>query len=279
MIKSKKYSKMLISSAIFAGSLVASASAIAAGNLMPVNLGKAGTFAILSKSGITDVFRSSVVGDVGTSPITGAALLLTCDEVVGKVYTVTVAGPLPCTISNPSLLTVAVNDMEAAYTDAAGRVAPSFTELGGGEIGGQDFAPGIYKWSSPVTVANDITLTGGPNDVWIFQMSQTFNLANATRVKLVGGALAKNVFWAIAGAATLGTTSDFKGIILAKTMIAVNTGASVEGRLFAQTAVTLQMSTITQPTHQMDTVTQPKHQRDDTVTQPKHQRDTVTQPE
>ncbi|MBF0147369.1 MAG: DUF3494 domain-containing protein [Magnetococcales bacterium] len=234
-------------SAIFASSLIASTSALAAGSLMPVSLGKAGTFAILSKSGITDVFRSSVVGDVGTSPITGAALLLTCDEVVGKIYTVTEAGPLPCTVSNPSLLTVAVNDMEAAYTDAAGRASPSFTELGGGEIGGQDLVPGIYKWSSPVTVSNDLTLTGGPKDVWIFQVAQTFNLANATKVKLVGGALAKNVFWAVAGAVTLGTTSNFKGIVLGKTMIAVNTGASVEGRLFAQTAVTLQMNTITQP--------------------------------
>ncbi|MBF0147370.1 MAG: DUF3494 domain-containing protein [Magnetococcales bacterium] len=247
MMNSKKLSKILILSAIFASSLVVSASAFAAGGVMPVSLGKAGTFAILSKAGITNVFRSSVIGDVGTSPITGASLLLTCDEVVGKVYTVTEAGPLPCRIVDPSLLSTAVSDMEAAYTDAAGRNSPNSTELGGGEIGGQNLAPGIYKWSSPVTVSTDLTLTGGPNDVWIFQMAQTFNLANATGVKLVGGALAKNVFWAVAGEVTLGTSSKLKGIVLSETMIAANTGASIEGRLFAQTEVTLQTSTIAQP--------------------------------
>ncbi|MBF0165811.1 MAG: DUF3494 domain-containing protein [Magnetococcales bacterium] len=247
MTKSKKNSKMMILAAVLASSVAAIASTVTAGGVMPVSLGKAGTFAILSKSGITDVFRSSVTGDVGTSPITGAALLLTCEEVVGKVYTVTAAGPLPCTISDPSFLTMAVSDMEAAYTDAAGRTSPNFTELGGGEIGGLEFAPGIYKWSSPVTISKDINIKGGPNDVWIFQVAQTFNLANGIRVNLAGGASAKNIFWVVAGATTLGTNGHFEGIILDKTMIAVNTGTTVNGRLFAQTAVTLQMNTITQP--------------------------------
>ena len=246
MISSKKYSKMLILAAMLAGSVGVIASAVAGGGQAPVNLGKAGTFAILSKAGITDVFRSSVTGDVGTSPITGAALLLTCDEVSGKVYTVTAAGPVPCTNSNPSLLTSAVNDMEAAYTDAAGRTAPTATELGGGELSG-NLAPGIYKWSSPVVLSKELTLTGGPNDVWIFQMSQTFDTAVSSSINLAGGAQAKNVFFAVAGATALGASSHFEGIILDQTMIAVNTHATVNGRLFAQTEVTLQMNTITEP--------------------------------
>ncbi|MBF0311054.1 MAG: DUF3494 domain-containing protein [Magnetococcales bacterium] len=241
-----KNSKKLMLAAMFASYVVVGASAASAGGPSPVNLGSAGNFAILSKSGITNVFRSSVVGDVGTSPITGAALLLTCDEVQGKVYTVTAAGPLPCTISNPSLLTSAVSSMEAAYTDAAGRTAPTATELGGGELSG-NLAPGIYKWSSPVVLSGNLTLTGGPNDVWIFQIAQTFNTAVGSSIKLEGGAQAKNVFFAVAGATTLGVSSHFAGIILGKTMIAVNTSATVEGRLFAQTAVTLQMNTITEP--------------------------------
>ena len=64
---------------------------------------------------------------------------------------------------------------------------------------------------------------------------------------LVGGALPKNIFWQVAGAVTIGTTAHFEGVVLAKTMIAVNTGASVNGRLLAQTAVTLQMNAITEP--------------------------------
>jgi Ice-binding-like len=226
--------------------LVACGSASAAGPA-PVKLGTAGTFAILAKTGITDVYKSAVTGDVGTSPITGAALLLTCGEVSGTVYTVTAAGPLPCKVTNPSYLTAAVGDMGFAYNDAAGRPSPNFIELGAGKIGGLTLAPGLYKWGTGVLISKDVTLSGGPDDVWIFQIAGTLNQANATHVTLAGGALAKNVFWQVAGAVTLGTTAHFEGIILAKTMIAVNTGASVNGRLLAQTAVTLQMNAVTQP--------------------------------
>src|ERR1022692_817580 len=213
----------------------------------PVNLGKAGTFAILTKTGITDVYASAVTGDVGTSPITGAALLLTCTEVSGNVYSVDAAGPLPCVTTDATLLTGAVGDMEFAYTDAAGRTSPDFTELGAGEIGGLTLAPGLYKWGTAVTISKNVTLSGGPNDVWILQVAGKLTEANAVHVILAGGALAKNIFWQAAGAVTLGTTAHFEGIILAKTVIAGNTGASVNGRLFSQTAVTLQMNAITEP--------------------------------
>jgi hypothetical protein len=138
--------------------------------------------------------------------------------------------------------------MGLAYDDAAGRVQPDFVGLGAGQIGGLTLAPGLYNWSTGVLISKDVTLSGGPDDVWIFQVAGTLNQANATHVTLAGGALAKNIFWQVAGAVTLGTTAHFEGVILAKTMIAVNTGASVNGRLLAQTAVTLQMNAVTQPT-------------------------------
>ena len=137
--------------------------------------------------------------------------------------------------------------MALAYTDAAGRTSADFIELGADQIGGLTLAPGLYKWSTDVSISEDVTLSGGPNDVWIFQVAGKLKQANATRVILAGGALPKNIFWQVAGAVTLGTTAQFEGIVLAKTMIAVNTGASVNGRLLAQTAVTLQMNAITQP--------------------------------
>ena len=212
----------------------------------PVRLGTAGTFAILSKTGVTDVYASAVNGDVGTSPITGAALLLSCGEVTGRIFVVDAAGP-PCATNDATSLTAAVLDMETAYLDAAGRVSPDYTELGAGEIGGLTLSPGLYKWGTGLLITNDVTLSGGPNDVWIFQVAGTLNEANAARVTLTGGALAKNIFWQVAGAVTIGTTAHFEGVVLAKTMIAANTGASVNGRLLAQTAVTLQMNSITQP--------------------------------
>jgi hypothetical protein len=213
----------------------------------PVSLGTAGTFAILTKTGITDVHASSITGDVGTSPITGAALLLTCGEVSGMVYTVDAAGPLPCTTTDPKLLTAAIGDMGLAYTDAAGRSIPDFTELGAGQIGGLTLKPGLYKWGSGVSISTNVTLSGGPNDIWIFQIAGTLKQASATRVTLAGGALPKNIFWQAGGVVAIGTTAHFEGVLLAKTLVAVKTGASANGRLMAQTAVTLEQNTITQP--------------------------------
>jgi hypothetical protein len=247
MNKCKRYSKMLLLAVILGSSMAGGVNAATRSGPMPVDLGAAGSFAILSQSGITDVYQSAVVGDVGTSPITGAALLLTCEEVSGNIYTVDAAGPLPCALTDAFFLTSAVGDMGYAYVDAAGRPSPNFTELGAGEIGGFTLAPGLYKWATDVMITTDVTLSGGPDDVWIFQVAGTLNQANSTRVTLAGGAQAKNIFWQVAGATTLGTKAHFEGVILGKTMIAVNTGASVNGRLLAQTAVTLQMNTITEP--------------------------------
>ncbi len=228
--------------------LVACASAFAAGpGPNPVNLRSAGDFVILTKSGITDVPTSAVTGDVGTSPITGAADLLTCTEVTGMVVSVGAAGPAPCNMKNPTRLTTAVLDMQAAYTDAAGRSNPDFTELGSGDIGGKTLAPGLYKWGTSVSLPTDVTLSGSENDVWIFQIAGNLKQSNGVAIHLKGGAQAKNIFWQVAGLTMLGTTSHFEGIILCKTLIAVQTHASIDGRLLSQTAVTLQMNTVTQP--------------------------------
>jgi hypothetical protein len=209
----------------------------------PVNLGYAGFFTILSKSGITDVPASGITGNVGTSPITGAADHLVCTEVRGQIVSVDAAGPHPCNVISPSYLTRAVLDMGTAYNDAAGR-PPRVTELGAGNIGGLTLGPGVYKWSSGVLIPTNLTLNGNSNSVWIFEIAQNLVVANGAFVRLTGGALAKNVFWQVGGQAVLGTTSHFEGTLLSKTLIAMQTGASIKGRLFAQTAVTLQMNSV-----------------------------------
>jgi hypothetical protein len=233
-------------------SLTVASSAVAAADVTyapqaPVNLASAGSFAILAQSGVTDVYASAVTGDVGASPITGAAIDLACTEVTGVIYTVDAAGPLPCSVADPTRLTTAAGDMGAAYNDAAGRTTPDVLDLGAGEIGGLTLVPGLYKWNSDLSISNDVTLAGGPNDVFILQIAGTLDQASAKNVTLTGGAQAKNVFWVTAGAVSIGTTAHFEGTILSKTMIAVKTHASVNGRLLAQTAVTLQMNAVTQP--------------------------------
>jgi hypothetical protein len=118
-----------------------------------------------------------------------------------------------------------------------------------GNLGGLTLAPGLYKWMSTVTIPTDVTIAGGANDVWIFQTSGDLSIAAAKNVVLSGGAQAKNIFWQVAGQATLGATSHFEGIILSKTAITLQTGASMTGRALAQSQVALDNNAITQPAH------------------------------
>jgi hypothetical protein len=217
-----------------------------------LSLGTAGAYVILAKSGVSTTGVTAVVGDIGLSPaaatyVTGFGLssppttFATSAEVTGKVWASNYAVPTPAN------LTVAVLDMQTAYTDAAGRTSPTATELGAGNIQGMTLVAGLYKWGTGLSIPSAVTLSGGANDVWIFQIAQNLTVGNGAIVTLSGGAVAKNVFWQVAGQVTLGTTSNFKGIILSKTLIAFNTGASITGRAFAQTAVTLNATAITNP--------------------------------
>lgn len=217
------------------------------GSINRVNLGVAEDFAILSKTGITNVYKSAITGDVGSSPITGAAILVKCDEVVGTIYSVDAAGPLPCSVTNATKLTVAIGDMQTAYTDAAGRINPDFLNLGAGNIGGKTLTPGLYKWTTALNIPTDITISGSPSDVFIFQVAGTLKLGSAVRMTLTGGVQAKNIFWVVSDAVTCGTTSHFEGNILGMTGINLQTGASINGRMLAQTAVTLQMNAVNKP--------------------------------
>ena len=220
----------------------------------PVLLGLAGNFVILAKSEISTTGTTAVVGDMGLSPaaasyITGFGLIMdasnefsTSSLVTGKIYAADYAPP------TPAKMTTAVSDMETAFTDAAGRSLPDFTELYAGDISGQTLVPGLYKWGTGVLITSaGVTLSGGANDVWIFQIAQDLTVSNSAMVTLSGGAQAKNIFWQVSGQATLGTAADFKGIILSQTLISLNTGAVLNGRALAQSEVTLIANTITKP--------------------------------
>jgi len=217
-----------------------------------VNLGTAGNYVILAKSAISTTGATSVVGDLGLSPasasfITGFALsappttFSLSSLVTGSIWADDYDAP------TPTSLTTAVLDMQTAYTDAAGRTLPDFTELGAGDISGLTLVPGLYKWGTGVSCNTGVTLAGGADDIWIFQIAQDLTVGNGAILTLSGGAQAGNVFWQVAGTTTLGTTVSFKGIILCQTLIALNTGATVTGRLLAQTAVTLGATAVINP--------------------------------
>jgi hypothetical protein len=215
----------------------------------------AGNFVILSKTGITNTgsHLSVITGDIGSSPIAATAMNnVFCSEITGTIYGVDAtyvgSGDVSCFAgapANKTLVDNAVLDMGTAYADAASR-APDYNELGGGSIGGLNLGPATYKWTSVVSIPTNVTLTGGANDVWIFQISQGLSVASGVQVILAGGALPQNIFWQSVAAADLGTTSKFKGAILSNSSIVMKTGTSIDGRLLAKTAVTLDQTTVKQ---------------------------------
>ena len=219
----------------------------------PVNLGTAGDFVLLAKSGISTTGSTAIVGDLGISPaatsyFTGFSQALdastqfaTAGIVTGKMYAADMAPP------TPAKMTTAISDMETAFTDAAGRTLPAFTELGAGDVSGLTLVPGLYKWGTGLLITTGVTLSGSATDVWIFQIAQDLTVSSGAMITLSGGALAKNVFWQVSGQTTLETTADFKGIVLCQTAIVMRTGAMFNGRALAQTAITLDANAVTKP--------------------------------
>jgi len=223
-------------------------------------------YVILAKTLISTTGTTAITGDLGMSPaaatfVQGFSLTLdaskcfsTTSYVTGFVYAADyqTSGGCGWVPDTATLLTTAVGDMQTAYTDAAGRPA-DFTEIGAGEIGGMTLPPGTYKWGGGVSISTDVTLSGGPNDVWIFQIAGGITQASGAKVILAIGAgsasvpLPKNIFWQAADVVSIGTTAHMEGVILAQTAITLKTGASANSRLLAQSAVTLDANAVTQP--------------------------------
>ena len=218
----------------------------------PNDMGAAGNYVILAKTGVSNATGSDITGHIGVSPvaatyITGFALVAdatnvfaTSSAVTGKVYAANYAVP------TPSNLTTAIGSMETAYTDAAGRTPPDFNELSTGNLGGLTLAPGLYKWTNTVTIPTNVTISGGATDIWIFQIAGDLTMSAAKSVILAGGAKAENIYWQVAGHVTIGTNSQFHGIILGKTGVTLQANAALNGRIYAQTAVILDNNVVTE---------------------------------
>ena len=220
-----------------------------------VNLGTAGDFVILAKTGVSVTGAANITGDIGVSPaaasyITGFSLIADASNTFSKSSLVT--GNLfaaDYTDPTPAKMTTAIGDMQTAYTNAAGRPSPNYSELYIGNITGKTLTPGLYKWTTDVLIsAGGVTISGTATDIWIFQIAQNLTLANGAMVTLGGSANASNIFWQVAGQVALGTTSEMKGIILCQTGISMNTNAKLIGRALAQSAVTLDANFVTAPT-------------------------------
>jgi hypothetical protein len=221
-----------------------------------VDLGTAGDYAILAKTGISTVPYSVITGDIAVSPIaagaiTGFSLVSALDgkgststQVTGHAYAANYIAP------TPTILTTAVSDMETAYTDAAARANTNGKNLKGGLIGGETLTPGVYTFGTDITIDADLTLDGA--GVYIIQTTGDVKLAAGTKVTLLDGdndkATADKIFWQVAGTVTVGAVAQMEGVLLTKTATTFETGSTLNGRILTQTAAVLQSATITAPT-------------------------------
>jgi hypothetical protein len=213
---------------------VPTSSQFANGGVSGPNLGRAGAFAVLASSTVTNTGSTTLTGNLGLYPGTS------------------VTGFPPGTFSGNEYVSDGGGIASGAQTDAlaaftAANALPGGTTLAGGLLGGLTLTPGVYVCTSTASLTGTLTLNanGNPNAVWVFQIGSALTTASASSVVMTGGGNPGNVFFVCGSAATLGTTTSFQGNILADTSITVNTGATVKGSLYALTgAVTLAGNTV-----------------------------------
>lgn len=215
-----------------------------------IDLKTAANYVILSETGITNVPTSIVTGNIGVFPTT-AAIALTCPEVTGVIYSPDATGP-SCKVTDATGLNIAVGDKLAAYNDGFGRTETSGANLDigspAGTVGTSPFlAPGVYVWTSNVSIPADITIAGTNSaaDVWIFKVAGTLDIG--ANVLLSGGATSNNIFWVTSGIVTVAPGKHMEGVVLSASDIVMQTGSTANGRLLSKTQVVLQAATVAKP--------------------------------
>jgi hypothetical protein len=239
IFKINRTKPMLLGIVLAVAFLVVPRTLLAAG-LAPVNLGSAAHFTILAGAAITTTGGGTINGDVGAYPISGSGIGLTSAQVNGTIYETDDTGPVGAVVA-PGLLLAAKNDLTTAINDAAGRTPvpadPDHLNPNGGNIGGLNLAPGLYKFTGTASITGaDVFLTGGPDDVWIFQIAADLQMGSMRNIILAGGAQARNIFWQVGTSVNIGTFAVFKGTIMSNQGIVMMTSSTLDGRALAFTA-------------------------------------------
>ena len=219
---------------LFAAGLTLSFMGNASAAAVTVPLGTAHSYAVLAGSTVTNTGPTVINGNVGLHPGT-AVSGFPPGSVNGTIH------------AADAVADQAKQDLKNGYNVAAGEKPPIPVT---GDLGGQTLTRGVYNSATTMGLTGDLTLDaqGDPDAMWVFQAGSTLTTASASRVNLVNGASACNVFWQVGSSATLGTASTFRGSILALTSITVTTGVTVHGRVLARNgAVTLDTDVITRP--------------------------------
>jgi type VI secretion system secreted protein VgrG len=206
-------------------------------------LATAQRFAVLGGSTVTNTGPTNIVGDVGVSPGTAVTGFPPGSLAVGK------PGSGGTIHSADAVAIQARNDVITAFGNLAGE--PTTSNLTGKDLGGLTLAPGVYRFNSSAQLTGTLTLDAGgnANARFDFQIGSTLTTASSSVVQVINGGSPDNVFWQVGSSATLGTTTEFAGNILALTSITLNTRASIAcGRALAiNGAVTLDTNFIDPP--------------------------------
>ena len=199
----------------------------------PVGLGTAGNFSVLAGSTVTNTGATTMAQSLGVHPGT-AATGFPPGLVGGETHL------------GDAVALQAKSDLTTAFTDAAGRTP--FTSHAS-ELGGSTLIPGVYRIeAAQLTGTLTLDAQGDPQAVFIFQIDSALTTASNSSVVFINGSSPCNVFWKVGSSATIGTGTHFVGNIMALASIAMQTGATLQGRALAQTAaVTLDTNVITKP--------------------------------
>ena len=199
----------------------------------PVGLGTAASFAVLAGQTVTNTGPSVITGGIGLSP--GSAVTgFPPGTVHGSIHTA------------DAVALQAQADLTTAYNDAASRATSATVSA---DLGGQKLLPGVYTGGT-LGLTGTLTLDaqGDPHAVFLFQSASTLITASSSKVMIINGGNACNVFWQVTSSATLGTSSVFVGTVLALTSITATTGVVIFGRLLARNgAVTLDSNQMNRP--------------------------------
>ena len=210
----------LLAGLLLAAGCLAPAGAWAAGPAA-IDLGSAAPFTILATATTTTTGGGIINGDVGLSPVGSQGI--PPGQINGTIYN---GGPIAAQ---------AQLDLNSAIIAASPAKLPGGSNVGA-ELGGKTLVAGVYASPSGAYGISsvDLTLHGGPNDVWVFQMASTLTVGVGRQVILTGGAQARNVFWQVGSSATLGTSSVFVGTVMAYASITMNASSTLNGRALAQ---------------------------------------------